>query len=202
MIHGLWVGPNAVTQDFLTVMYRIQALGFNAVRLPMSFQARASPPAWRPCAAHVSVATHAPGTGYCPVCRAGMVADRPGTPVTPHAPAFSVGEVGDCPQVLYSSPPTNFKVTCNPSPLASVAQTVVQPGDTVPAGASPPGQARCPHRGRDLPPHTHALLRGARLSAASLLQGLQHGLPAAPACIQGEVQPHHPPAVPPMPKQP
>jgi len=47
MIHGLWVGPNAVTQDFLTVMYRIQALGFNAIRLPMSFQARAPPPAWR-----------------------------------------------------------------------------------------------------------------------------------------------------------
>lgn len=38
MIHGLWVGPNAVTQDFLTVMYRMQCLGFNAVRLPMSFQ--------------------------------------------------------------------------------------------------------------------------------------------------------------------
>ena len=41
MINGLWQGPNAVTQDFLTVMYRIQALGFNAVRVPMSFQARA-----------------------------------------------------------------------------------------------------------------------------------------------------------------
>ena len=40
MVHGLWVGPSASTQDFLTVMYRIQALGFNAVRLPMSFQAR------------------------------------------------------------------------------------------------------------------------------------------------------------------
>ncbi len=47
MINGLWQGPNAVTQDFLTVMYRIQALGFNAVRVPMSFQARA-PCARRP----------------------------------------------------------------------------------------------------------------------------------------------------------
>ena len=38
MVHGLWQGPSASTQDFLTVMYRIQSLGFNAVRLPMSFQ--------------------------------------------------------------------------------------------------------------------------------------------------------------------
>ena len=37
-MHGLWQGPSASTQDFLTVMYRIQSLGFNAVRLPMSFQ--------------------------------------------------------------------------------------------------------------------------------------------------------------------
>ena len=42
MVHGLWVGPSASTQDFLTVMYRIQALGFNAVRLPMSFQVGSS----------------------------------------------------------------------------------------------------------------------------------------------------------------
>jgi len=46
--------------------------------------------------------------------------------------------------VLYSSPPTNFTAACTPSPLPGVAQTVVQPGDTVPSGATPPGQARAP----------------------------------------------------------
>ena len=40
MIRGLWIGNSAVTKDFLTVMYRIKALGFNAVRMPMSFKAR------------------------------------------------------------------------------------------------------------------------------------------------------------------
>ncbi|KAK9822485.1 hypothetical protein WJX81_001062 [Elliptochloris bilobata] len=80
MVHGLWVGPNAYTEDFLTVMYRIQCLGFNAVRLPMSFQ------------------------------------------------------------VLYSMPPRSFTGSCTPSPLATVAQSVVAPGDSA-AGKTPPGQA-------------------------------------------------------------
>ena len=35
---GLWQGPTALTQDFGTVAYRIQLLGFNAIRLPFSFQ--------------------------------------------------------------------------------------------------------------------------------------------------------------------
>ena len=38
MIDGLWRGPTALTQDFGTVAYRIQLLGFNAIRLPFSFQ--------------------------------------------------------------------------------------------------------------------------------------------------------------------
>ena len=40
MMDGLWQGPTALTQDFGTVAYRIQLLGFNAIRLPFSFQAR------------------------------------------------------------------------------------------------------------------------------------------------------------------
>ena len=40
MVHGLY-GPNAVVEDFLTVMYRIKALGFNAIRTPISFLVRA-----------------------------------------------------------------------------------------------------------------------------------------------------------------
>jgi hypothetical protein len=38
MMDGLWQGPTALTQDFGTVAYRIQLLGFNAIRLPFSFQ--------------------------------------------------------------------------------------------------------------------------------------------------------------------
>lgn len=39
MVHGLY-GPDAVVEDFLTVMYRIKALGFNAIRTPISFLVR------------------------------------------------------------------------------------------------------------------------------------------------------------------
>jgi hypothetical protein len=35
-------GPSALTQNFETVAYRIQLLGFNTIRLPFSFQARSS----------------------------------------------------------------------------------------------------------------------------------------------------------------
>ena len=35
---GLWQGPTALSEDFGTIAYRMQLLGFNTVRLPMSFQ--------------------------------------------------------------------------------------------------------------------------------------------------------------------
>ena len=38
MVDGLWAGSDQLTLDFATVVYRIQLLGFNAVRLPFSFQ--------------------------------------------------------------------------------------------------------------------------------------------------------------------
>ncbi len=38
-VAGLWQGPSALSQDFGIVLYRIQLLGFNAIRLPFSFQA-------------------------------------------------------------------------------------------------------------------------------------------------------------------
>ncbi len=41
LMDGLWQGPTALTQDFGTVAYRIQLLGFNAIRLPFSFQVSA-----------------------------------------------------------------------------------------------------------------------------------------------------------------
>ena len=36
-VDGLWQGPDSATHDFATVVRRIRALGFNAVRLPISF---------------------------------------------------------------------------------------------------------------------------------------------------------------------
>lgn len=37
MLDGLW-GQDALSKDFATVVWRLQLLGFNAVRLPFSFQ--------------------------------------------------------------------------------------------------------------------------------------------------------------------
>ena len=37
MVDGLYVGDSTLTGDFATVAYRIQLLGFNAIRLPFSF---------------------------------------------------------------------------------------------------------------------------------------------------------------------
>lgn len=37
MVDGLWAGPDSLSYDFATVVYRLQLLGFNAVRLPFSF---------------------------------------------------------------------------------------------------------------------------------------------------------------------
>lgn len=44
-------------------------------------------------------------------------------------------------QVLYSMPPTNFTTRCTPSPLPALAQGLVVPGNSVPAGAATPTQA-------------------------------------------------------------
>lgn len=38
MVDGLWGGPDSLSFDFSDSVYRIQLLGFNAVRLPFSFQ--------------------------------------------------------------------------------------------------------------------------------------------------------------------
>ena len=37
MVDGLYAGDSSLTADFATVAYRIQLLGFNAIRLPFSF---------------------------------------------------------------------------------------------------------------------------------------------------------------------
>lgn len=37
MADGLYAGDSSLTLDFATVAYRIQLLGFNAIRLPFSF---------------------------------------------------------------------------------------------------------------------------------------------------------------------
>lgn len=38
MVDGLWFGTDSISKDFATIVYRLQLLGFNAVRLPMNFQ--------------------------------------------------------------------------------------------------------------------------------------------------------------------
>ena len=38
MLDGLWAGSDQLTLDFATIVYRLQLLGFNSVRLPFSFQ--------------------------------------------------------------------------------------------------------------------------------------------------------------------
>ena len=38
MLDGLYIGTDSLTGDYATVLQRIQLLGFNAVRLPFSFQ--------------------------------------------------------------------------------------------------------------------------------------------------------------------
>ena len=38
MVDGLWIIPDSLTVDFSTVVYRLKLLGFNAVRLPFSFE--------------------------------------------------------------------------------------------------------------------------------------------------------------------
>ena len=42
MTAGLWAGSTSLTADFATVIWRMQLLGFNTIRLPFSFQARPS----------------------------------------------------------------------------------------------------------------------------------------------------------------
>ena len=40
MVAGLWAGSSSLMQDFKTVVWRSKLLGFNAVRLPFSFEVR------------------------------------------------------------------------------------------------------------------------------------------------------------------
>ncbi len=37
MMDGLWQGPNAITQNFQAVVWRIKLMGFNTVRIPLLF---------------------------------------------------------------------------------------------------------------------------------------------------------------------
>jgi hypothetical protein len=38
MLDGLWITPDSLTMDFATIVYRLQLLGFNSVRIPFSFK--------------------------------------------------------------------------------------------------------------------------------------------------------------------
>ena len=38
MLEGMWVDGDAMQRDLATILQRIRLLGFNAIRLPFSFQ--------------------------------------------------------------------------------------------------------------------------------------------------------------------
>ena len=38
MLEGMWVNGDAMQRDLATILQRIRLLGFNAIRLPFSFQ--------------------------------------------------------------------------------------------------------------------------------------------------------------------
>ena len=44
MVDGLYANDETLTSDFAGVAYRIQLLGFNAIRMPFSFQASVTHP--------------------------------------------------------------------------------------------------------------------------------------------------------------
>jgi hypothetical protein len=92
-IDGLWAGTNGLTADFATVVYRLQLLGFNAIRLPFSFKeingAQPRPVARTHCPPvsprTVAAATAPPGTPPSVLARA----PRPG-------PAFATSPPNTC----------------------------------------------------------------------------------------------------------
>ena len=49
MLDGLYIGTDTLTGDYATVLYRIQLLGFNAIRIPFSFQASTVLALWATC---------------------------------------------------------------------------------------------------------------------------------------------------------
>ncbi len=164
MIRGLWIGNSAVTKDFLTVMYRIKAMGFNAVRMPMSFKARpgaswvggraASQQAPRPRAGSRLGGRAAIKLMWDAACRdarsAATLHVRDTQRLQQHAhahrcPAASCVDVAGCvagAQNLYGASPWNYRSNCTPSPLnPDVAWSVLQPGESVPSGKAAPTQA-------------------------------------------------------------
>ena len=145
MVHGLWQGPFAVTQDWLTVAYRMQLLGFNTIRLPMSF------PVIGPLVLHCKFLTIS-----LPLF---MSSRHLRLHVTPqhvrnlpmvllaelvlgakHMQPPSLRTYSGCWQALFITAPASFTTMCTPSALASVAASVVEPGDTVPANITFPTQ--------------------------------------------------------------
>ena len=63
-----WAGSTSLTQDFASIVYRMQLLGFNAIRLPFSFRDQALTPHYisyscsqvQPARSGSTVHTHAP----------------------------------------------------------------------------------------------------------------------------------------------
>ena len=141
MLDGLYIGTESLTGDYATVLYRIQLLGFNAIRVPFSFQASAcslTQLTCLPAAALVFAATQAlpltPCVVFCtaaPRCRPAAGAAQPAAGSTlPAVPAV---------QVLFNSQPTDFTRACTTSPDSEIEGNVTPPGVTIPDGTALPG---------------------------------------------------------------
>lgn len=86
MLDGLWISSTSLTGDFATIVYRIQLLGFNAVRIPFSFKnlyGGAPPTSFTQACATDSLQTVAAATldpAFSPVPAPEPIFMPPGTP--------------------------------------------------------------------------------------------------------------------------
>ena len=116
MLDGLFEGDVTITGDYAAVLYRLQLLGFNAVRVPFSFQvgfvALIQPAA-------LSTCNHS----CCALCLSKL---------TYHALMLQAL------QVLFNTQPVSYTRTCTNSTADDFESNVTPPGVNVAAGASLP----------------------------------------------------------------
>lgn len=126
-VAGLWAGFSSLTQDFATVVWRMKLLGFNAVRLPFSFQVGrrifgACTPEERSLTLHFGVFS----------VHFKSMRRLEGAPRAPRiaSPCFPS-------QVLFLYGPAYLQTYCNAAGDSAVVQNVVQPGNSPPGGQPP-----------------------------------------------------------------
>ena len=141
-------GPTALSQDFSTVLYRIQLLGFNTIRLPFSFTASGRAPC--------SEQQHWPrcNRGHGPRCLLRHAPETPGEGKdgsdgnSPRAGCFFVlllpDEAAALLQVLFNTAPTSYTAACTPVTNNQVSQSVIPAGANVPSTATAPPPVSTP----------------------------------------------------------